>query len=399
MRVAHCDLETKADAMGKSSRKWPNIYTRDLETGRVRWVVDLGKQGDKQRDRRYFDTRADAEGFAQQARVARANQGVVAFSLPFDVQSDAIKLHEFLKPHGISFRDVQEHYATIVIPYLAIPKVGVVCENLAETVVDCRPSWRKTLQGFLKEFAGVFGERRLMDITEDELRHFCFGQDRAPRTCKNRRAMASQLFSYAISKWVKKNDNPAKNLATPRQEDKQPEILKLDEVVRLLEAADKFGLLGYALLNLFGAMRPDEVKRFDWRFVHVDAGQIEIPASVSKIHVAREVPINPTLAAWLPLCYQAAGPIVDTANFAQRFRDWRKAARVDHWSNDILRHTFASNHVAGFRDANETARQMGHIETLRTLYKHYVAFVIKADANRYWALQPAAMPVSSREAA
>ena len=399
MRVAKRDFELDADEMGKYARRWPRIERRKYPTGRVVWRVDLGKRGNKARDRCTFNTLAEAEGFAQQARAARAEPGAVAFSLPFDAQAEAIKLYAYLKPYNISFSEVQKHYATKVIPYLAIPEVSVVCSELAKTVADCRPSWRRTLKGFLKEFTGVFGERMLMDIGEDELRHFCFGQDRAPRTCKNRRAMAAQLFNYAINRWVKKQENPAKNLVAPPAEDKEPEYLKVDEVSRLLATASEFGLLGYALLNLFGAMRPDEVKKLDWHHVHLDAGQIEITRSVSKIHQAREIPINPTLAAWLPLCHQKTGLIVDSTNFDERFRAWRRAAQVNHWGNDIMRHTFASMHLAAYKSATETARQMGHIDTVRTLYNHYIAFVIENYAKQFWDLRPETVLVTGRKAA
>lgn len=173
----------------------------------------------------------------------------------------------------------------------------------------------------------------------------------------------------------------------------------MDEAYQLLLVAGRFDFLGCAVLALFGGIRPEEVQRMDWSLVHIDDKVIEIPEHISKIHVAREIPINPTMLAWLSLCYREAGPIVEPTNYDDRFDDWRVAAGVTEWPHDALRKAFASHHVAAFKNPDETARQMGHIGGLRTLYKYYVIFVRETVAGKYWALQPSAVPTASAEVA
>ena len=56
-------------------------------------------------------------------------------------------------------------------------------------------------------------------------------------------------------------------------------------------------------------------------------------------------------------------------------------------------------HVAAFKQPYETARQMGHIDGLRSLYKSYVAFVPQAVAERYWALRPTMASAADKVAA
>src|SRR5436190_6750198 len=95
-------FDTVTETMSRHSKEWPKIYERHYPTGRVVYVVDCGLQNGR-RVRQVFDTKGEAEGFAQRARMARDQQGAAAFSLPFDVQGQAVQLYQFLTPHGIGF--------------------------------------------------------------------------------------------------------------------------------------------------------------------------------------------------------------------------------------------------------------------------------------------------------
>jgi integrase len=392
-------------SMGKKSENWPRPFQRRYPSGRIKYCVYLGKQGDKKQCRPVsFDTAKERDEYIGQARKARDQQGQVPFFLPFHIQSQAVALHEFLKPHGITFEDVRSHYVKDIIPFRTAPNVEQIARQLIAEVNDkgSRDSWSKTLCGFLEDFSRTFGCRKITDITKDEIRDFCFQPDRTrpyePKTKRNRRGMAAELYNFAINNdWAEKNI--AIRLPCPRLKDKLVEILVLDQVHRLLLVADEFGFLGYAVVCLFGGVRPEECQELSWEYVHVDDGVIEITEAVSKIHRAREVEINPTMAAWLSLCRRESGPIVGATNLQGRFDAWRAAANIDDWPHDALRRTFASNHVAAFKNAAKTAEQMGHIDGLRTLYKHYVRFVPKKAADQYWAIRPRVFEVTGKLAA
>jgi hypothetical protein len=385
--------------MRRRSRNWPRLYTRVYPTGVVKYGVDLGGQGGKKRDRRLFDTQEKRDQFVRQARAACEEQGQVPFFLPHDVQSQAVKLYHYLKQHGISLEDVQRHYAEDVIPYFAAPNIPEIAERLlAKTEKKYRhrrrTSWPGKLRGFLNEFGGRFGGK-ITDIKEDELEAFCFRGD-APVTERDRRAMAAQLFNFAIKKgWAKVN--LANNLDIPELEIREPAYLKVDEVRRLLVVAHEFGLLGYFVLGLFLGIRPEEMysdkkkahEQLQWSDVHVDDGLVVIFAAAAKIGLRRELPINETLAAWLPRCVRRSGPIVEPANFHARFQSCRAAAGLlENWVQDVVRHTFATYHASAYKNLEQTARLMGHIGGLRVLKKHYVAYVPEKTALEFWALRP-----------
>jgi hypothetical protein len=65
----------------------------------------------------------------------------------------------------------------------------------------------------------------------------------------------------------------------------------------------------------------------------------------------------------------------------------RVAAGIDEWPDNALRHSFASYHVAHFKDAKSLALEMGHIDS-GMLFNNYRALVKPAEAERYWEIRP-----------
>jgi hypothetical protein len=54
-----------------------------------------------------------------------------------------------------------------------------------------------------------------------------------------------------------------------------------------------------------------------------------------------------------------------------------------------LRHSFASYHLAHFRNANGLALELGHTDA-NLLFKHYRELVEPSEAAKFWAIAPAA---------
>ncbi len=372
----------------RRQKRWPYIYERQYKSGKVSHVVDLGVIHGK-RVRRTFPTRSKADKFARRIGRLREKHGVAPLTLTSDAWAAAKRLHDLLVTCGLSLHDAYRHYIEEIIPFLRTPPVAEIADELLAEVEasGARPDTVRTLRTFLGEFKRKFGQRKITDIRKQELVEFCLRLDTKPKTRRNRRAMASQLYSFAIENdWALKN--MASRLPIPHLEDKEPEILTVEQVRRLLIAAEKCGVLGYVVLAVFAGIRPQELQRLDWSNVHVHDRVVVIQGSASKIHRRREVAILDTLLAWLARCRKESGPIAEGADFMDRLRQARTASGIHEWPNDVLRHTYATNHAAAFKNPGETARQMGHIGGLGILNKHYVAFVPEKEAMRFWALLP-----------
>ena len=57
------------------------------------------------------------------------------------------------------------------------------------------------------------------------------------------------------------------------------------------------------------------------------------------------------------------------------------------WPNNALRHSFASYHLAKFRNADELALEMGHSNN-SLIFANYRELVLPDTAEAYWSLLP-----------
>ena len=70
------------------------------------------------------------------------------------------------------------------------------------------------------------------------------------------------------------------------------------------------------------------------------------------------------------------------------------AAKLPVWVRNGLRHSFASYHIAKWKDAAALALEMGHTTT-KLIFSHYRALVHEDDAERYWKIFPASSAESA----
>src|SRR4051812_20393851 len=98
----------------KRVKQWPRISTIVHRSERISYRVDLGMVEGK-RKMVPFATKAEAETYAEQARVMRANDGTGALTLPNDVRMDAYKGNQMVAPHGVTILDACKYYQKHVL--------------------------------------------------------------------------------------------------------------------------------------------------------------------------------------------------------------------------------------------------------------------------------------------
>ncbi len=97
-------------------------------------MVDLGLV-DGLRQRHSFQTKAEADSFAEAKRVERQNEGAAALGLSPAVRQDAAKAYALLSSHGVSLLRAAQYYADHVIKYLDAPMVTEIAKRM---VVDAQ---------------------------------------------------------------------------------------------------------------------------------------------------------------------------------------------------------------------------------------------------------------------
>jgi integrase len=194
-------------------------------------------------------------------------------------------------------------------------------------------------------------------------------------------------FNFALQRGYA-TGNPAEKTAEAREPKSKPGILTVEQATALLvNAAPE--IAPYIAIGLFAGLRRAEIERLDWSEIDFDGGHIEVTAEKSKSKVAnRFITIQPTLREWLRPYRKIRGSVTTRENFRKLFDQARVAAGIAQWPDNALRHSFASYHLAHFKDAKALALEMGHTDSAM-LFNHYRALVKPRDGARYWSMKPA----------
>lgn len=352
-----------------------------------------------QRIREAFETREKAETRAAEIRGMVQNEGQAAFDLGAEVRIEAAKCIKKLAPYdGASLTAAVDHYVEHVLKYQAAPTVTTV---INEIINGKQANGRRqdTIDNFrirAERFAEKFGERRLSTITPEEIRTWVNdssmhrGRDLSPVSRINYLVAIGNIFSFGV-KHGYCDRNPVKLLDRPSRESADIKFLTVDQVVALLIHAKKRDLVPYVALGVFAGLRPEkELRALEWSKINLVERTIRIDASLAKTRQRRVVDIGDALVAYLTPTAKKRGLVVPLTEqeFRTRWEDCRSDAGLTPWPHDVMRHTFATYHLAAYNDIGKLSLQMGN--SPQVIHAAYKGLVSKADAERFWALRPAA---------
>src|SRR4029077_2368324 len=238
----------------------------------------------------------------------------------------------------------------------------------------------------LSVFAEKFDGQMVATITSKEIDTWLRSLPVAPLTRDHYRQVVVLAFNFAVRAGYA-TANPAARAAKAKVIGQAPEILSVSEAASLLEAATP-DVLPYIAIGLFAGLRRAELERLDWSEIDFDSGLIEVTAQNSKTAQRRFVTMQPNLRDWLLPLRQHKGNVTPQNCFRELFEQARAAARITEWPDNALRHSFASYHLAHFKNAASTALEVGHHDS-RITFAHYRELVKPKDAERYWSIRPA----------
>jgi integrase len=189
----------------------------------------------------------------------------------------------------------------------------------------------------------------------------------------------------------RRGNNPAEKTAKAKEPHTKIGTLTVNEAARLLESATP-DVLPYLAIGLFAGLRSSEIERLHWSEIDCERGLIKVDAKKGRNTALRRlVTIQPNLREWLISFRKHGGNVTPENGFRQSFEQARAAAGIVDWPYNALRHSFASYHLAHFKNAASTALELGHHDS-RITFAHYRELVRPKDAERYWNIKPA--PVS-----
>jgi integrase len=176
--------------------------------------------------------------------------------------------------------------------------------------------------------------------------------------------------------------NPAADIKIRRRPEGEVSILTPDELRNLLsECAPE--IVPYVAICAFAGLRPSEAASLLWSDIHLDTMQIEVRARHSKTRRYRLVPIQPNLSEWL-VRYRSDGGSVYYSRC--KFREAYKAAGMEEWKMDILRHSYGTYRLPILKSADALALEMGNSPDV--IFRHYRRPMNEASAFAYFDLRP-----------
>jgi integrase len=348
--------------------------------GKIKWVVDLRPIG---KGRRFKDTKEQAQDDA-------------------DAESDRVKLH------GIGNVLTEQERMRFIIARDTLNARGATIEQAVEFFLrfskkaqdrnihpaieqfiiakergNKRSRYIKTLENNLWSFAESTGNIPCAAVEESHLNKWLHRTPPlSPFTIKSYTTDLQTFFNFCIKQgWAL--ENPCSKLEPVILDDKPPSIFTVPQIrVLMTQAKEKHPrLIAYLTLALFCGIRPEEIARLDWDSVNLETKLVEIRTEVSKTRKRRLVTIQPNAVEWLALKGDLP-PI----NLRKQRAELCAAAGLK-WSHDVLRHSFASYHLAMWKDAARTAHELGHYSQ-DMLYRHYRELVTPQAAKEFWEIVP-----------
>ena len=127
----------------------------------------------------------------------------------------------------------------------------------------------------------------------------------------------------------------------------------------------------------------------DWSNVNLAERFIRVLPKTSKTGAGRLVDISDNLLLWLAKYRKASGPVAPSpVTFIRTRRKIMRAEGIKKWLPDVARHTYATMHFAAFENQDKLQAQMGHAGKAYVLTNHYRGLATKAEAEKYWAIEP-----------
>ena len=351
------------------------------------------RQGGK-RQVRYFKDQKSVKTFAQEKTIELLNEGRKHGEITEEERRTVIaarELDERLSAAGIkefSLRAAIDHYAA----HLEALTHSTTVRKAVEELLEIREAEGKSrfhisdIKYRLLRFARDYGDRLVASIATKEVSGWLLGLPCESQTRENYRRGLHNLFAFCVGRGYS-TSNPVTNAVKVKIPPKTIGILTTSESRRLLAACPE-SILAAATIGMFAGLRREEIARLDWREVDLERGFIEVAAAKTKTAQRRLVTISDNLRAWLTPLRQLAGPVrLPEITYRRRFEEAVKAARIERWPHNALRHTYASNHLAFLQDAAKTALQLGHTES-HTLFRHYRELVRPEEAKAFWQIYP-----------
>ncbi len=362
----------------------------DSNRPHLKFVVNYREA--KKRKRTFFESKEEATHFARLKNAELKRNGVEGAEFPTSLRVMAQECKDALSKYGKTINDATAFFvAHLRASEKSCPATKLVSELVAAKKKDgASKRHLDDLRSRLNIFAEKFNGQMVATITSAEIDDWLRALTVSPVTRNHYRRLIVLAFNFAVQRGYA-TANPAEKTAKAKEPKAAVGILTVKQAGELLENASAT-MLPYVAIALFAGLRRAELERLEWSEIDFESGLIKVTAEKSKTARQRFVTMQPNLIAWLMPVRKHRGKVMPTENFRKSFDALREAAKIEEWPDNALRHSFASYHLAHFKNAAATALELGHHDS-RVTFAHYRELVRPKEAERYWNIQPASTEV------
>ena len=278
--------------------------------------------------------------------------------------------------------------------------------HLSLVVQQC---YKRTLRSLCEAFPG----KDVADVGAAAVEGFMKAQNASLKRWNNLRGELHCFFEFCRAdarRWTE--HNPAKPLAKYKIPRGIPRIETPARIAELMAFVETYAggprqrakpgcLVPYFALTTFAGIRPSIPHGEMWklgnlkslaRVIDLDLGVIRIGPDVAKTRDVRQITIQPNLKAWLEAYPLKKYPII-VPGLQGMVTAVRKKFEL---TDDVLRHTFISMHVAAFGSVGRAALEAGNSE--RIIRRHYLNLVSAKEAAAFQEVLPRpACPAAFRQ--
>jgi integrase len=378
--------------------KWPKLEPTKMEwlDRPAAWCLNVpAKWSDTgKRQRMYFETLEQAEGEIMSIRKRRMTFGETLEKLSPARASEALAAYRLLEGHDVSLLDA-------VTGFLSVHKdrsASIPFLDLFNSFLDAK---KDRNQQYLRELRITrdrwpeLHAKLVCDVKHADLDPLLHKLTPGARNPILRYWRA--VFNFGIKKGYL-SENPVNGLDFERRKRKEVETLTNAQVKAMLEhaLAEDVQILPFLVLGLFCGIRPDadgELQKLEWSDIDLNDKVVTIRPEVSKTNRRRFIDLSDNAKAWLQAFINRAGaPSGRVVTYseselrARRAANWR-AAGIERWIQQGMRHSYCSNWLAMHQDVNKLVLQSGH-DSVDTMWRNYHKGVPKADSEQFWAIRP-----------
>ncbi len=370
-----------------------------------KWRADAGTIIGR-RVTRVFEKKADAERWLKVQERIRNDTRLGIRRITSTREQIAALAFEQLDGAGLSqesLLDAVRRFVAIASPGKATPLSDAMVAFERDLNFGNRsPVYISQIGRQLNRFLRDFSEKQLHEITSADVLKWLTDNCESASNRANRRRELKVFFSWAVKQSLM-SENPVERIPRISVDLGRPDILSVPQVRSALQNLAGQDRVLFAIM-VFTGLRPSEAEALHLDDIKLDRGFLEAKRGFRADN--RNVRLSSNLVAWLNLeHFKDWGTAVGVKKiFTGSTRRWRDRVRraiaaeaepLPVWPQDILRHTFGSYHLEAFKNAAETAHEMGHRGNPRMLYAHYRELVTPEDAKAFWEIKACSRSISA----